>query len=382
MKWNKKRLINLLAATSLVVVTTPILASTIVSCGSSKNTSTQSNDLDKLRKLKAPKNDWTPYIPNGKLYKRNDAGQEVSLNEYHWYLSERGARTNNFLYNIVYSPSRDELGAAILGPGETGCEYDGKLQTPTKLDQYVNLQGVYYYQKNEQSGLLEPSTKIAVKVFGDATPTRDEEAIMREKKLWIFSNRNPARFAPFEGNELVLDFSDSLIESCLSLGYEKSIEKPEMFPNVHSVKVLLPATLENARLDLRNILNFRFAKKIINKCLYDFSRCTKIESFADDTICSIATEIILPPNLKKIENGGIKIDFDQIQNYSPENKLNLNIIGLEHVQLFQGGAIGSYMYDKYISPIYIDFKPTTYYVEFPEWMNITGGQKISSAMAK
>ncbi len=82
-----------------------------------------------------------------------------------------------------------------------------------------------------------------------------------------------------------------------------------MFPNVNSVEVLLPKTLENARLDLGDIVNSMFAKRTINKCLYDFSRCTKIESFAEDTIYSIATEIILPPNLKKIENSGIHFDF-------------------------------------------------------------------------
>ncbi len=361
MKKIKKYLLSSVFA-GVALLTIPMVATSIVSCssGASNNDSTQTSqqkDFERLKNLEAVQSDYTPLIPDGILMKR-EGGTLKSVNEYHWVNEDISSHTKGFMYELWYSPSKNELAAAILGPSDNP-EYAGKLNITTEVDQSVKIPDENIFLASDSSRRY-----FKVKIMGVDQFKREVDAEMSSKGLWSPFSMSTTAFAPVKEKVINIDYSNTNLE--MFFGYQYS-EFNKLLPNTQ-LNLILPKFLINfdiiSSMDYSNLI----ASSI------DFGKCEKIKVL-DSHFCDVIgkwTKIILPPNIEKISSASIYYaDFDK-----KTPKWKTEIIGMERVKFFAKSAIWYHNNQEgFFENISYQLNPNAFYYSnsFPSWISVEGG---------
>ena len=351
----------------------PIIAMSVTSCGSSDSNggssqTSQQKEFERLKNLEPHSSDYTPFIPEGILFK-NESGTRVPVREYHWTNEDNGSFTKGFVYQLCYSPSKNEVVAAILGPSDDP-KYAGKLDIRTKIDQSVKIPDENIYINNDPTRRY-----VKVKILG----VKNTTDIVQMEKLgfWTpFNNMSLASFAPVKDNVINIDYSDTNLE--FIFGY--MCVRFKQFVSDSSLKLILPANLEFCSLAENGDIMKDYSNLVSSTI--DFSKCYKITVISD--IYGKWTEINLPQNVEKIYNEGII--YDNFNQQIPKWKIKIN--GIEKVKYFDTYSIECITgQSEFFDNISYQLNPNAFYYSgslspsFPSWLTVSGGIVVDSRYA-
>ncbi len=364
MKKKLKNKLNLALIGMIFISTTPLLATSVISCSGENNSNNSGEDLkgiDYYNNLHQ-ENNFTPVIPDGILFTYDEATKtEKSVNQFHWVNQDRvnSPNTIGFLYDLVYNTKTKEIAASIVGVSK---QYDGQCAYPAKLDNNVLVTGVYTKNGNEtnnwfdvkETGFFYDSESITNELFNkNIDDLSDESYLGKFKKL------------P-DNQTIIMDYSNSKIEVFNSF-VSVSNNNDSSYLKLQDIIIKFPTNLTYCTC-------WDFSWKDARVSL-DFSMCNKMNVI--DINMHGLTSIILPPNIEKIDY--LSFFFDEI----PTNKIDVNIEGIEKVKFFkllESGVQGNDSVD--INSIFLhktyDLNPNAFYYSysFPTWITVNGGKII------
>ncbi len=264
------------------------------------------------------------------------------------------------MYNLWYSPSKNDVVAAILGPSDS---YKGKLSITTKVDRTVKIPDDNFFLASDSSASIR---NFKVKIMGVDPHKNKIYEEMYSKYNWSPDSMQNTSFIPVSEKSIVFDYSETEIE--MFFGY-KYYRFEKIFPNTE-LSIVLPRTLENFIISS----DYQNDYTNLNAASIDFSKCEKIKVL-DANFFGIDgkwTKITLPPNIEKMSD--VSIYYSDFNGRSV--KWNTTIIGIDRVKYFGKSAI---LYDidqtNNFENVSYQLNPNAFYYSnsFPSWMSVEGG---------